>query len=48
MQSYNKLWVALTGAASQFVTLSAGCTDPRIHGVLAILTAVGVYAVPNK
>lgn len=48
MQAYNKLWVALTGAVGQFVTLSAGCTDLRIHGVVALLTAAGVFAVPNK
>lgn len=48
IQRYNKLLAAVAGAGAQFLTLTAGCTDPRVHGLVAIVTAVVVYLVPNK
>lgn len=48
MQAYNKFYIALAGAGTQFVALSAGCTDPRVHGLVALVTAVLVYVTPNK
>lgn len=47
LSNYNKFWVALTGAAGQLVTLTAGCTDPRVHVAIGILTALGVVVTPN-
>ena len=48
MQKYNKFLVGLTGAAAQFLVLSEGCTDVRITGAVALVTAFGVFITPNK
>lgn len=48
MQKYNKFIVGLGGAGAQFLVLTQGCTDPRVHGAVALVTALGVFITPNK
>lgn len=47
LSKYNKLWIALAGAGVQLV-LTYFPTEPWVPILIAFLTAVGVYQVPNK
>jgi hypothetical protein len=49
MKKYAKCWIALAGAVISVVAPAAvpGLTPELIHGVIGLLTAGGVYAVPN-
>jgi hypothetical protein len=46
MQKYNKTIVAVIGAIVGYV--ATNCTGPEVNSLVALATAVGVYAVPNK
>ena len=50
MKKYAKGWVALAGAILSVVAPAAvpGLTPEVIHGVIGLITASGVYAVPNQ
>ena len=47
LAKYNKLWVALAGAAIQLVLIYFP-TEPWVPVLLAFATALGVRQVPNK
>lgn len=47
-RKYNKLWVALAGAAVQGVGLYFGIDSVPYVMVVSTVTALGVYAAPNK
>lgn len=47
MTKYNKLVVALVGAAVTFVSMFFNSPE-WLPAVVAVLTALGVYQVPNK
>lgn len=44
---YNKFWIALLGAVLTVVVQHFG-DQSAVQVVVAILTALGVYQVPNK
>jgi hypothetical protein len=48
LQRYNKTIVAVVGLAVQLLLARYGYNDPLLRDLMAMLTAVGVYAVPNK
>lgn len=49
MQKYNKLIVAAVGAVVTGLNLYFGDNNPEWVGMLvAVVTALGVYQVPNK
>lgn len=43
-----KALTALAGSGVAFATQFLGADSPVVLGVVAVLTVVGVYAVPNK
>lgn len=45
---YNKLWVALAGALVVGLSSYFGPDAQWVQTVIAVLTALGVYAAPNK
>ncbi len=47
LSKYNKLWIALAGAAVQLLTVYFP-TEPWVPIVIAFLTAVGVYTAKNQ
>lgn len=48
LAKYNKLWVALIGAIVTFVGQYYGVNNEVYRVAVPLLTALGVYAVPNK
>lgn len=49
LQRFNKFWIALAGALGQVILLFPNSQYSRISQViLGVLTALGVYAIPNK
>ncbi len=46
-KKYSKFWVALGGAAVAFLTIQFGADNTYVQVVVALLTSLGVYAVPN-
>lgn len=47
MNKYSKLWVALAGALVAFLMNFYGASNAEVQLVIGILTALGVYGVPN-
>jgi len=48
MQKYNKLIVALVGAAVAGLYSYYGAGNELVQTVVAVVTALGVYQVPNR
>lgn len=49
LSRYNKFFIALAGALGQIILLFPNSQYSRISQVvLGVLTALGVYAIPNK
>lgn len=48
LAEYNKLWVALAGVAVTVVARRYGVDSDVYTLLVPFLTALGVYAVPNK
>ena len=50
--AYNKLWVALIMAAAEYFrnvyNVDLGIDEAAANGLVGLLTAILVYAVPNK
>lgn len=47
MDKYNKFWVAAAGAAVIVLTRHFGLENIYVMDLITVLTALGVYAVPN-
>lgn len=48
LQQYNKLWVALAGLVVTVVAKKYGMNSDIYTYLVPFLTALGVYAAPNK
>lgn len=45
---YNKFIVAFIGFIVSAALMRYGSSDPLLNDLVALLTAVGVYAIPNR
>lgn len=48
LQKYNKAIVAVVGAVVAGLSMYYGSNNTTVQMVIALATALGVYAVPNK
>lgn len=48
MGKYSKLWMALAGAAVQFLSMLLGASNSYTVLAVSLLTALGVCQVPNQ
>ena len=48
MQKYNKAIVAVVGAVVAGLTMYYGANNATVQIIVALATALGVYAVPNR
>lgn len=48
LAQYNKLWVAIAGLVVTIIAKKYGVNSDAYTYVVPFLTALGVYAVPNK
>lgn len=47
MNKYRKFIVALVGVAVNIAIATYGISDPTVHAVVDLVTALGVYGVKN-